>query len=117
MNKEIFKLEELLKENGLPFFFNYREENRPAPFGAARVGLKDELLYIAIGPLTNSGSEAIVVNLGGLEEGKLLKVRLSDNNTNRCIDQLTAEAAFEIINDEFLKRRVEWWPEVYGTEK
>ena len=115
MNKEILKLEEMLQENGIPFFFNYREENRPTPFGEAHVEPKNELLYIAIGPLTNYGFEAIVAGPVGAEDDDLLNVVLAETRT--CHSQLAADAAFELINEQFLKRRAEWWPEVYGTEK
>lgn len=114
MNKEIFKLEELLKKSEIPFYFNYSEENRPTPFGTVPAEFSNELLYVAVGPVMRRNDlEAVVVSLEGATEDALLKIRLSDDDSCREIGQQTAEQAFKIINEEFLKHRAEWWPEVY----
>ena len=115
MNKDMFELEELLKERRIPFYFNYRDENRPVPFGEANAEPEDEFLYIAVGPITTTGFEAIVVSPESKEEEALLNVRLSE--TRIWHHHLASDAACEIINDEFLKRRAEWWPEVYENKQ
>ena len=110
MNKEIFKLEELLRENWLPFFFNYREENRPMPFGTVPVELKNEELFIGMGP----HGDAICARPAGPGDADLLNVRLSRAGKN--YDAISADVAFVIMKDEFFKRRAELWPELYGDD-
>ena len=114
MNKEIFKLEELLKqtEPAIPYFFNYREENRPAPFGEACVELKNEELRIEVGP---PALDTVSAQPAGTGDDDLLTVILL--STGKYHEEITADVAFSIIKDEFLRHRAEWWPEVYGNAK
>ena len=113
MNKEILKLEDMLTKNGVPFYFNYREENRPTPFGTVPVDMKNEDLFITVGPAVNS--EAVCVFLAGAGDDDLLKVVLPGGSER--YEAVTADAAFVLIKGEYLKYRAEWWPEVYGNEK
>ena len=111
MNKEILKLEDLLTKEGIPYYFNYREENRPTPFGAAQVDMKNDALFIAVGPAINS--EAVCASPAGAGDDDLLKVVLPGGSEQN--EAVTADGAFKIIKREFLRCRAEWWPEVYGN--
>lgn len=118
---EIFKLEELLKESDIPFYFNYREENRPTPFGAVPVELKNEELCITVGPVMEHGSNAIVVfpwekgdsllQVNNLIGAKIVEEEFVDAE---CVSGVSAGAAHEYIDKVFLAHRAEWWPAVYG---
>ena len=117
MNEEIFKLEELLKESEIPYYFNYREENRPAPFGAVPVELKNEELCITVGPVMENGAEAFIIKPFG--EGVLeIKetIYMDEKNLTATVrhTNMAATAAFQVIRRGFLKHRAEWWPAVYG---
>ena len=113
MNKEILKLEDMLTKGGVPFYFIYREENRPAPFGAVQVDMENDALFIAVGPAVNC--EAVCASPAGAGDDDLLKVVLPGGSEQN--EAVAADVAFTMIKDEFLKNRAEWWPEVYGTEK
>lgn len=119
MNEEIFKLEELLKESEIPYYFNYREENRPTPFGTVPVEFMNEELCITVGPVMENGVEAIVVKpfdeeaLTVTETSKIVEENLIATMRHTS---WAATAAFQVINNRFLRDRAEWWPEVYGGE-
>lgn len=126
MNKGIFKLEELLKESGIPFFFNYREENRPTPFGGeSNIDWSKEQLVITIGPPTGRIFENAITILGNASVNAEIPNRVSVNIDEPETDELeigvyynlTGEQAFELVKEQFVKHRAEWWPEVYGNEK
>lgn len=123
MNEGIFKLEELLKESEIPYYFNYREENRPTPFGGeSNVDWSKEQMVITIGPPTGRVWENAITILGNNSEIAEVPHRVSVNIDEPETDDyeqavyynLTAEQAFEIIKEQFLKHRAEWWPAVYG---
>ena len=126
MNEEIFKLEELLKESEIPFYFNYREENRPTPFGGeSNIDWSKEQLVITVGPPTGRFFENAITILADAPENAEVQNRVSVNIDDPETDDLeigvhynlTAEQAFELIKEQFLKHRAEWWPEIYGNQK
>lgn len=123
MNEEIFKLEELLKESEIPFYFNYREENRPTPFGGeSNIDWSKEQSVITIGPPTGRVWQNAITILAAAPENAEAPNRVSvhidepetDDYEEAVYYNLTAEQAFELIKEQFLKHRAEWWPAVYG---
>lgn len=119
MNEEIFKLEELLKQNDIPFYFNYREENRPTPFGEGgenEIDWSKEPLCITIGPVMEGGRydhHPIEVSDKFLTHEPLV---ITDSMDKSILGSRTAEQAYEYIKEKFLEHRAEWWPAVYGEQ-
>lgn len=125
MNKEIFKLEQLLlqdEEQAIPYLFSYREECRPTPFGEVDEDCIDWSqipLDITIAPVEGDevgGTRISVRPMDQQDEDSLLNLLDSTDPENGYLYfvDLTAEAAYEIILDRFFKYRSAWWPEVYG---
>lgn len=124
MNEEIFKLEELLKQSDIPYYFNYREENRPTPFGGeSNIDWSKHQLVITVGPVLEHGYNAIVVypryigdsllQVNNLIGAKIVEEEFIDAE---CISGVSAGAAHEYIDKVFLAHRAEWWPDVYGEK-
>ena len=125
MNKEIFKLEQLLlqdEEMAIPFFFSYRELSRPTPYGTLdpdSIDWSKMPLYISFGPIFDfdKGIDAISV-MPEFPDGDEDLLSVLDNTNPEDPDvyfgNQTAEQAYQIIVDRFLKYRATWWPEVYG---
>lgn len=116
MHKEIFKLHELLQESGMPYFFNWLEDQKPTPFSEGQKIDEDNYTYIiSIGafdgvtvmPENDKDKDSLlVILLGANEEG--LKITVSNAN---------AETAFEILKKEFDKYKDEWYPKETVTEE
>lgn len=123
MNKEIFKLEELLKESDVPFTFNWREENRPTPYSEEGANIDPETYpyMIQIGPPVPSDTLSLcevnvitekdenrlrVFDLTGIDEPTDDKIIMEGEH----IENLAAEQVLEILKDRYEKYKDIWYP-------
>lgn len=111
--QQIFTLEKMLNEAGYPFWFNYREDLRPTPFGELPESAIDWNGYgflIEVGRLAGYNLAEISVTFSTGSDNKLLEVldmRPAKDNPDAkaedgtLITDLTAEQAMEIIEKFF----------------
>lgn len=105
-NKEIFKLYEVLQESGMPYFFNWLEDQKPTPFDEGQKIDEENYNYlISIGPI-----DGVVVEAEAGEAGLL---RIVDNTKNGAVtNNVTAEEAFKILKERFEEYKDEWYTPV-----
>lgn len=111
--QQIFALEKMLSEAGYPYFFNYREDLRPTPFGQKDPGSIDWDSYnflIEVGRLAGYDLAQISVTFSTGNDKKLLELldmRPAGDKENATAEDgtltidLTAEGCMEIIEKFF----------------
>ena len=111
--REIFELERLLDESDYPYYFNYREDLRPTPFGQMpddAINWDSYIFLIEVGRL--AGKDLAELSITFSTSGDNEKLELLDMRCAREIENpsakdgemsygLTAETCFEIIKSYY----------------